>query len=237
MNEAIEPVRTTTSNFGACNPSRMSSQFGLPRGALGWAVGKLMTIKNAGMHRLAAESIDAQPDDRILEIGFGSGSVIHTIARRRPKADIAGVDPSEVMLGQASRRNREHIEAGRVELKPGSASRLPFEDGRFTKVFAVNSFRFWSDQEADLREVYRVMAEGGLLVLCLRMEHPRRRFLVAPGFTIPEIEGVKHLLMRAGFSGVRTETRSAGRMVTCVFAEKALSAAVGPDREAAKEED
>lgn len=85
---------------------------------------------------------------------------------------------------------------------------------------AANSFPFWSDQEADLREVRRVMAPGGLLLLCLRLEAPSQSWRLAPGFTEQELAAVQSLLRGVGFRAVRTERRHLGREVACVLAER-----------------
>ena len=97
---------------------------------------------------------------------------------------------------------------------------MPFPDGRFTKVCAVNSFHLWPSPEKDLREVRRVMREGGLLLLSLRMRHPRQNRFMPPGFTQEEIEQVRDMLQRAGFRNVRMVVCQAGREVSCLMAER-----------------
>jgi len=206
--------------FGACKPSGWASQFKHPTGALGWFVGHLMAVKNAPMSQFAVEMLDVQPADHILEIGFGPGRAIQLMAARATRGFVAGVDISELMVKQAAKRNREFIGAGRVELKQGTVSSLPYESGRFTKVCAVNSFHLWPAQEHDLNEVKRVMREGGLLALCLRMKHPSRSFLVAPGLTEEEIEEVRGLVRWVGFRHVRIERRQLGREAVCVLANR-----------------
>src|SRR5215470_14795935 len=95
---------------------------------------------------------------------------------------VAGIDLSDVMVRQAARRNLDFIVKGRVELCQGSVANLPYEYGRFTKVLAVNNYQFWPNAELNLVEIQRVLREGGLLVICLRM-HSANRFAIAPGFT------------------------------------------------------
>jgi ubiquinone/menaquinone biosynthesis C-methylase UbiE len=183
-------------------------------------VGSLMAVTNGSMNRLTAELLDVQPDDRILEIGFGPGSLIQMLASRALRGFVAGVDHSEVMVMQATRRNEAFVRAGRVEVKEGSVARLTFPDDGFTKVCAVNSFHLWPSPEKDLLEVRRVMKKGGLLLLCLRMRHPRQTGFMPPGFTEAEIEQVRDMLERAGFRNIRKEVRKLGREVTCLLANR-----------------
>lgn len=216
----VTPPAPATPGLAACEQFGWKRQFGRPTGLLGWAVGHLMAIKNVEMNQLTAELLDVQPDDHVLEVGFGPGTLIQMLANRATQGCVAGVDLSEVMVKQATRRNRPFITAGRVELRQGTVSYLPYEDSRFTKVCAVNSFHHWPAPEAGLQEVRRVLTEGGLLLLCLRMQLPSPRSLAAPGFTESEVAEVQELMRRAGFHRVRTARRQLGREVTCVLANR-----------------
>lgn len=206
--------------FPACDRPRWKQQFGKPTGFLGRMAGSLMAMTNAPMNRLTADLLDVQPDDHILEIGFGPGTLIQVLASRATRGFVAGVDHSEVMVRQATRRNEEFVRTGQVEVKEGSVSKLPFPDGRFTKVCAVNSFHLWPSLERDLQEIRRVMKEGGLLLLALRMKHPRQTRFMPPGFTQEEVEQVRDMLQRAGFRNIRKVVREAGREVSCLMAER-----------------
>ncbi len=206
--------------FPACDRPGWKQQFGRPTGFFGHVVGNLMALTNAPMNRLTAELLNVQPDDHILEIGFGPGSLIQRLASRAPRGFVAGVDHSEVMVKQATRRNEEFVRTGRVVLKEGSVSKLPFPNDRFTKVCAVNSFHLWPSPEKDLQEVRRVMEKGGLLLLSLRMKHPRQHRFMPPGFTEEKIEQVGDMLGRAGFRNIRKKVRRIGREVTCLMAER-----------------
>jgi len=204
-----------------CAETGWKGQFGMPSGWRGALVGRLMAIKNAEIGRCAVEALDVGPRDRVLEIGFGPGRAIAEAARRAAEGRVAGVDRSEVMLRQALRRNRAAVAAGSVELRLGDVSRLPWPDGAFTAVFEVNSFHHWPDPLGGLREARRVLADCGRLVLCLRMKHPSRSFLVAPGHEPEDVERIAGLLERAGFAPIRRIAGSAGgREVCCLRAER-----------------
>lgn len=208
--------------LGACDRERgLKSQFGHPRGRLGRFIGRLMAVKNAAMNDVMVDLLDVWPGDRVLEIGFAHGRTIERLARRATQGHVAGVDISETMLGQATRRNRAFIDAGRVELHRASVAALPFAAGAFTKACAANNFQFWPDQLANLREVRRVLAGGGVLAIALRMAHDSPRRFAAPGFTPAEVQQVVRLVETAGFRNVGTEWRNAGgRGLSCVLATR-----------------
>jgi ubiquinone/menaquinone biosynthesis C-methylase UbiE len=198
---------------------KASSQFACPTGLPGRFVGRLMAIKNARMNEFAVEMLGVQPDDQALEIGFGHGRTIRMIAERARAGFVAGIDLSDVMVRQAAKYNFDLIVAGRVEVCQGSVADLPYECGRFTKALAVNSYQFWPNAELNLIELRRVMREGGLLVLCLRM-HSTNRFALAPGFTEDEVADVAGLVRWVGFRDIRIAKRNVGREASCVIARR-----------------
>jgi ubiquinone/menaquinone biosynthesis C-methylase UbiE len=213
---------TTSSpqGIGACQPSKWTSQFMRPSGWRGQFVGYVMAAKNAAMNQLAVEQLNIKSHDHILEIGFGPGTAIESAALRLTSGLIAGVDVSDVMLRQASWRNRRFIRDGRVEIKLGSVLQLPYLDSLFDKVFAVNSFHTWPDQQKALGEIRRVLKVGGILLLQLRHKHPTRRWLVPPGFTENEIAQVLLMLDRTGFKNIRSQVYRVDQGVTCVFGQR-----------------
>ena len=60
--------------------------------------------------------------------------------------------------------NRRLIEAGRVEIRHGSVSSLPFPDDMFDLVTAIESHYFWPDLVNDMKEVLRVLKPGGMMM-------------------------------------------------------------------------
>jgi ubiquinone/menaquinone biosynthesis C-methylase UbiE len=68
------------------------------------------------------------------------------------------------MVDLARRRNRRAVGTGQVTLVEAAADAIPFPDGVFRGVVAVNSMQLWRPLERSLREVARVLAPGGMLV-------------------------------------------------------------------------
>ena len=176
------------------------SNFGHPRGLVGQIVGWTMAIENRERIYWAVSLLDVRPSDHILEIGFGPGVGIERLAAQAKDGLIAGIDISDVMVRQASRRNAAAVKAGRVELKQGSAEKLPYVDQRFDKVLAINSLHHWTDARSGLREVYRVLKPSGIFAI---VEQP-------PSKVSDEMEmkrrgeEVRALLVESGFKDVET---------------------------------
>jgi SAM-dependent methyltransferase len=102
-------------------------QFGKPTGLLGEVAGLIMTFRPSTRERneRTLELLDIQPNDDVLEVGFGPGLGIEGAAKLARAGKVVGIDHSELMLRQASRRNAEAIAAGWVHLLLASAEQLP----------------------------------------------------------------------------------------------------------------
>ena len=107
--------------------------------------------------------VNIQPPDHALDVGCGGGMAIKLIAGIAVEGFVAGLDHSEDMVQQALKRNAAAARAGRVEIRHGSVAALPYNDESFDKVIGVETFYFWPDPVANLREVRRVMKPGGLV--------------------------------------------------------------------------
>lgn len=170
------------------------------------------------MNALAVEALEVRPDDRVLEIGFGPAAALAEIARLVPRGFVAGIDPSEAMISLASRRLRNGIAAERVELKLGTASSIPYEDGRFDRVLTVNTIYFW-DQTDALREIRRVMQLGGRFVLVFRATPDDVGALRVRGMAArPSVDDVLERMAAAGFANLGTRTRETRLVLSRVTA-------------------
>jgi len=104
-------------------------------------------------------------DSTILDVGCGGGRTIGKLATMAAEGKVYGVDYSEQAVAATKRSNARLIEAGRVEVRHGSVSQLPFEDGVFDLVTAVETHFWWPDLPGDMREVFRVLKPGGQLTI------------------------------------------------------------------------
>jgi len=198
--------------------------FSHPQGVVGALVGHLMAHKNAALNRAAVELLGVQPDDDVLEIGFGPGTAIAMISERAARGTVAGVDISARMVQQASRRNRALIAAGRVDLRHSGAAAIPFAEASFDRVIAVNNFHRWPDRAAGLGETLRVLRPGGTVLLAQRGALPNAGAYTPPGLDDEAVRHVVTELHDAGFEDVRTERVAAGRELVAVIGRKPAAA-------------
>jgi SAM-dependent methyltransferase len=183
--------------------SALVRQFGNPSGLLGRIAGLIMQVRPSNRERNARTLalLDLQPEDHVLEVGFGPGLSVKSAAQLASRGKVVGIDRSPLMLRQASRRNAKAIAEGRVEVQLGSAERLPELGIRFDKVFAVNVYMFWEDPVGVLRGLRDVMKPGGTIALTLQ---PRRAGATRDDTRVAA-ERMVGSLREAGFVNVRAE--------------------------------
>jgi SAM-dependent methyltransferase len=192
------------------------AQFHRPHGLGGRAAGWFMAHRGSNRKRnvWAAGLLDVQPTDRVLEIGFGPGIAIEAMARRATRGYVAGVDHSEVMVRQATRRNGAAVRAGRVDLRLGDAAQLTAFDAPFDKILAVNSLMFWDDPVARLEELRERMVPGGRIAIAYQPRGPQASDEAAARAG----DQTAAQFATAGFTDVRVETlRLRPTAVVCVL--------------------
>jgi len=99
-------------------------------------------------------------DDRVLDVGCGTGVLLYQIGQRYPQARLAGVDPVAEMLGVARRRLPDG-----TDLRQGWVEHLPWDDSRFDVVVSCNMFHYIRQPLAALGEMARVLRPGGRLLI------------------------------------------------------------------------
>jgi ubiquinone/menaquinone biosynthesis C-methylase UbiE len=189
-------------------PMAIALQSRRPSGLLGQIVGRVMARETGAANRAALDALALEPDDRLLEIGCGHGWTLTAAAQAVTRGRLVGIDPSDVMLQIARRRNAADLRAGRMELIRATSDLLPLPDGAFDKALAVHTVYFWPHPERDLAEIRRVMAPGGRFVLGFRpAEDPAfARTFPAEVYHIRPAAEVERAARQAGFARLRTET-------------------------------
>jgi ubiquinone/menaquinone biosynthesis C-methylase UbiE len=124
-----------------------------------------MALVNDEPNRLAIDALDLGPGEEVLELGFGPGWSLRTIAARTRGARVYGVDQSARMLEQATRMNEVSVSSGRMVLVQGPFSPLPWIDEMFDKVLLANVVYFFDSDGRDISEVHRVLRSGGRVVI------------------------------------------------------------------------
>lgn len=107
----------------------------------------------------AFDSILKGPDARVLDLCCGTGDMTFALARRTNsgKVRIIGADFSHAMLQRATVKGR----GTPLRWIETDALRLPLPDASLDLVTAAFGFRNLADYDAGLREILRVLRQGG----------------------------------------------------------------------------
>lgn len=139
--------------------------------------------------------------ETVVEIGLGTGGLLPFLAARAGR--VIGVDHSPAMLDEARRRLAESGLTG-FDLRLGEMTHLPLPDASAGCALLNMVLHHAADPPAVLREIRRVLAPGGVLVLAdlARHEHEWVREQLADQWLGFETEELRGWLRTAGFGSV-----------------------------------
>jgi demethylmenaquinone methyltransferase/2-methoxy-6-polyprenyl-1,4-benzoquinol methylase len=112
--------------------------------------------------------LGAQPGERILEVGFGTGtSLVSLAAAIGASGHVSGVDISPGMKAVASERVHSASPAVPVDLLVTAVPPIPFDDRTFDGIFAAFTLELFPDDTIPviLAEARRTLRAGGRLVV------------------------------------------------------------------------
>lgn len=142
-----------------------------------------------GWRKQAVADLDSRPGDRVLDLCSGTGDLALLLP---DSASVVACDFTPAMLEIAGRKA-----SGRGVSLPraaGDALRLPFRSGSFRRVVVGFGARNFADRAEAFREVRRVLAPGGRLVVLEFSRPPRRVFRFGHRlwlrFAVPGLAGV-----------------------------------------------
>jgi len=119
----------------------------------------------------AVDTLDVRPADRLLEVGCGHGVVVSLVCERLTTGTITAIDRSPKMIEMATRRNREHVDAGRAVVEAVALEDADLGNRRFDKIFAFNVAPFWLQPEAALGAVRDHLTPDGLAYIFWDARH------------------------------------------------------------------
>ncbi|WP_331234539.1 methyltransferase domain-containing protein [Natronorarus salvus] len=113
-----------------------------------------------GMRAEAIDLLDPGPDDRVLDVGCGTGYATEGLLERTQR--VHGLDQS---VHQMQKAWGKFGKRGPVRFYRGDAERLPFTENTFDHVWSSGSIEYWPNPVDALRECRRVCKPGGRVVI------------------------------------------------------------------------
>jgi ubiquinone/menaquinone biosynthesis C-methylase UbiE len=182
-----------------------------PSGWLGRLVVWNMNSRHSKLTDWGLSHVSIKPGATILDVGCGGGKTVSKLAGIANRGRVYGVDYSDVSVGVARRLNAGWIDKGRVEIREGTVSELPFPNETFEIVTAVETHFWWPDLTLGLREVRRVLKPGGTALIVAevykgattRMAKLVEQYAPKTGIKLLSIEEHRDLLVNAGYTEVQ----------------------------------
>jgi ubiquinone/menaquinone biosynthesis C-methylase UbiE len=166
--------------------------------------------------QLAVRLSGMESDDRVVDIGCGPGVAVRYAARQG--ATVTGVDPAPVMLRVARLLTRRRT---KVRYLAGAAEAIPLPDGSASVVWSIATVHHWSDVDAGLREVRRVLLPGGRLVAMERRAQRGARGHASHGWTEEQAAAFADRCREHGFTDIHLERATIGRRSTVTVITRA----------------
>jgi SAM-dependent methyltransferase len=148
-----------------------------------------------------------EPEDNVLDVGCGAGWLVRLLSEQLPEGRVVGVDLADEMIRRA-RRNNADLENAMFVI--GEAEEIPWDANFFTHAISVETAYYWPDPRAALREIHRVLREGGSAWMLMNYyrenahAHQWGNILSVPAHLRSAAEWAA-FFAEAGFSGVKHE--------------------------------
>ncbi len=180
------------------------------------------------------EQLRIERDQKILDVGSGTGTLELMIKRQHPQAQVFGIDP-DLQIIEIARRKAARVGL-RADFRQGFASRIPYPDNSFDRVvssFVIHHLKH-DDKIRAFRESYRVLKPNGELHV-VDFGKPHHTLVRAISFVMKNFEDVKDnilgslpaMMTDAGFTGVEVSKNFMTVFGTASF----YAARVGPRKE------
>jgi cyclopropane fatty-acyl-phospholipid synthase-like methyltransferase len=179
----------------------IAAQFKKPSGPFGIFSSNIMIKGNKGKYEKLIEDLDLQPGDKLLEIGYGPGVGINTIAKRCISCIIHGIDFSKLMYRRASKYNKQYIDNNTMVLQYGDFLKTPVVSNEYDKIFCLNVVYFWNELHEPFKKVLSLLKPAGAFYIYMANKDALKK---APDsvFNKYSIDQVVEELKSVGFRNV-----------------------------------
>lgn len=196
-----------------------TSQCQEPRGWLGRINLWRMNATHSRLTDWGLRHVRIEKHYTILDVGCGGGRTVSKLAAMATEGKVYGVDYSRESVAASTKMNARAVASGRVEIRHGSVSQLPFSDAMFDLVTAVETHFWWPNLPGDMREVFRVVKPGGGLIIIAEIykgantvtARLAEKYSERTGMALLSVDEHRELFTNAGYSNVEiVEERDRG---------------------------
>lgn len=194
------------------NAKRTITNARKPTGFWGSRIISSMNVHHNSLTDWGLGHVSIEPQFHILDVGCGGGNALSKMSNMAPEGKLCGIDHSEVSVKESKKKNKEDVISGKIEIKYGSVSDLPYDDDSFDLVTGIETYYFWPDPIEDLKEVKRTLKPNGSILLIFEARSDNnpeiwKDYRDIVDMHIPSEKGIREELEKAGFSDIVVDTK------------------------------
>ena len=153
------------------------------------------------------EKMRLAPTDNVLDVGCGTGWLSRRLAKSVPEGRVVGMDISDEMIRHARRGS---VDFDNLMFVAGEVAQIPWQPNFFSHVISVESSYYWPDPAAGIKDIFRVLGDGGSAWILINYYHDNPHchqwgsLLAVPTHLFSAEEWAEHF-RTAGFTNVAHE--------------------------------
>jgi len=188
----------------------LGDQYQCPTGPEGRLVAARMNRHHQTLTLWGLTKITIDPKFVILDVGCGGGKTVNRLAQLAPQGKVFGLDYSPDMVDFSKRINKKLITQNRVEIVEANVEKTSFKNDFFDLVTAFETYYFWPNLSLALKEINRVLKQGGKLLLVNELKYgaTSAKVVEETHVKLVPLEEIRTLMQSAGFVDAQLFTDS-----------------------------
>jgi ubiquinone/menaquinone biosynthesis C-methylase UbiE len=198
--------------------------FGNPNGIGGIVSTKIMNVINQKQYAAVLQNLNMQPNETILDIGFGNGYVINKLFKQKTPLNIYGIEISEDMLNKVTKKYSKKLNKMVVKNKKDTTAifetmsqkkhvklflenihKTSFAGNIFDKIYTVNTLYFWNELSSCFAEIMRILKPNGIFLnVIYSKEYLEKLIFTKYVFQKLTIEEIKKITESNGMKVLKT---------------------------------
>ena len=178
--------------------------------------------EHAALPEWVFAELKIKEDAHVLDVGCGGGANVARMLEMCPKGIVTGLDYATLALEEANDYNYRAVVDKKCYIVGGNAIQMPRAKELYDLVTAFETVYFWPTLEQGVREMFRVLKQGGTCVIANEMDglDPEYRKLESSvSMLVYSIDDISQIMTKVGFVNIQSR-HDEERHFICVTATK-----------------